>query len=65
MQYSFALLALAASAYAGAITAQVSPTGAAPPTCSSTYDGQFEITVVKPVAAKRSVEKVRLTCICR
>lgn len=57
MQFSTVVLALAAAATAsaGAVTSIITPTGAAPATCTSTYDGQFEITVVRVETKKRDL----------
>jgi len=63
MQFSTVVLALAAAtaASAGAVTSVITPTGSAPPSCTGTYSGNFEITVVKP-AQKRDVVEKRDSC---
>ena len=65
MKYILSLLALAASAVASpapqGVTSAIAPEGSATPAgCSVDYSGQFQVTVVKPIA-KRDLEKVRFT----
>ena len=60
---SFVVAALAAVALANpmpqAVTSAISPTGAAPASCTASLPGNYEITVVKPgAAAKRDLEEV-------
>jgi hypothetical protein len=54
-----AYLGLAASAYAlpQAVEDNITPEGGSPEGCKSSWDGEFEITIVKQAAAKRAVEK--------
>ncbi|KAL6408252.1 covalently-linked cell wall protein [Ilyonectria robusta] len=59
MKTSLCLLAIAASAFAvpQAVTEDISPKGSAPEGCDATYDGTFEVTVVKASESKRDLEK--------
>jgi len=60
MQTTFALLALAAVAYAApqGVTADITPTAVAPAGCTPTYTGEFQIQAVNfTTPSKRSVEK--------
>ena len=63
MQFSQVVLALAAATAvaAGGVTSIITPSGTAPATCTGSYSGDFEITVVKP-AAKREVVEKRAAC---
>ena len=62
MQYALSLLALAATVFANpepqGVTSAILPSGSPAAGCSSDYSGQFEVTVVKPMA-KRDLSKVR------
>jgi len=60
MQYLGLLIAGAAAVSAQGVTSAISPQGTAPAGCEASYDGTFEITVVKP-AAKRDLER-RAAC---
>lgn len=40
------------------VTEKLTPTGAAPPGCTGTFDGQFEISVAKVTKEKRSLPEV-------
>ncbi|EGU79142.1 hypothetical protein FOPG_07684 [Fusarium oxysporum f. sp. conglutinans race 2 54008] len=57
MRTSLALLALAATAFAipQAVTEDIAPKGKAPKGCTTSYDGQFEVTIFKPGNEKRDV----------
>ena len=61
MKYTFALAALAATVLANpvpqAITADITPTAAAPPGCSPTFPGTFVITItnVTTTSGKRDI----------
>jgi hypothetical protein len=60
MRTSLALLALAATAFAipQAVTEDIAPKGKAPKGCTTSYDGQFEVTIFKPGNEKRDVTEV-------
>jgi len=65
MQYTLALLALAAAVHASplpqAVTAIITPTGTAPPGCMPTFVGSFGITVINistASAVKRAVSQI-------
>lgn len=60
MQTTFALAALAAVAYAApqGVTGDITPTAPAPPGCTGSYNGQFEITIINGTTAKRDLSKV-------
>jgi Yeast PIR protein repeat len=64
MQFSTVLLGLGAAALAsaGAVTSQIYPTGAAPAGCTGSYDGQFEITIVRPAGTTKREEEKRAAC---
>ncbi|KLP06877.1 covalently-linked cell wall protein [Fusarium fujikuroi] len=57
MRTSLALLALAATTFAvpQAVTEDIAPKGKAPKGCTTSYDGQFEVTIFKPGNEKRDV----------
>ncbi|KAF5534130.1 covalently-linked cell wall protein [Fusarium mexicanum] len=57
MRTSLAFLALAATAFAvpQAVTENIAPKGKAPKGCTTSYDGQFEVTIFKPGNEKRDV----------
>lgn len=61
MQYALVLAALAAVASAApqGVTADITPTAAAPPSCATSYSGTFQITSVK-FPTKRDLSKVSL-----
>jgi hypothetical protein len=63
MRTSLAFLALAATAFAipQAVTEDIAPKGKAPKGCTTSYDGQFEVTIFKPGNAKRDVTEVSKT----
>jgi len=66
MRSAFAVLALAAAAAASpmpqGVSSAVAPSSSAPAGCESSYDGIFQVTVVK-APSKRAVEKrATLTC---
>ncbi|KAI1183420.1 hypothetical protein F5B17DRAFT_416318 [Nemania serpens] len=44
------------------VTEKLTPTGAAPPGCTGTFDGQFEISVAKVTKEKRSLPEKRAEC---
>ncbi|KAF7549236.1 hypothetical protein G7Z17_g6510 [Cylindrodendrum hubeiense] len=58
MRTSLCLLALAACSLAApqAVTEDISPKGSAPEGCDTTYDGTFEVTVIKASESKRDLE---------
>ena len=65
MQYTLALLALAAAVKASpvpqAVTAIITPSGSAPPGCMPTFVGSFGIAVVNittATAVKRAVSQI-------
>ncbi|KAE9364917.1 putative cell wall manno protein PIR3 [Stipitochalara longipes BDJ] len=63
MQTTFALAALAAVAYAmpQGVTGDITPTASAPAGFSSSYNGQFEISIYK-TSSKRSLTERASTC---
>lgn len=60
MRQSLALLALAATAFAmpQAVTDDISPPKGPPEECSTSYSGQFEVTIFKPSNNKRDLSEV-------
>jgi hypothetical protein len=65
MQTTFALAALAGVAYAmpQAVTSAIAPTASAPAGCSSTYNGDFQITVINgTTVAKRDLNTRQAQC---
>ncbi|RBR24415.1 uncharacterized protein FIESC28_02905 [Fusarium coffeatum] len=61
MRTSFALLALAATAFAvpQAVTEDISPKEGPPKGCTSSYSGKFEVTIFKPGNEKRGLSEKR------
>ncbi|RGP72665.1 cell wall manno cis3 [Fusarium longipes] len=61
MRRSLALLAFAATAFAipQAVTEDISPKDGPPKGCTTSYSGQFEVTIFKPGKDKRAIEEKR------
>ncbi|KAL6921027.1 hypothetical protein ACHAPO_006255 [Fusarium lateritium] len=61
MRRSLALLALAATAFAvpQAVTEDISPKDGPPKGCTTSYSGQFEVTIFKPSNTKRDLSEKR------
>ncbi|KAM0347606.1 hypothetical protein ACHAPU_004619 [Fusarium lateritium] len=61
MRTSLAFLALAATVFAvpQAVTEDVAPKDGPPKGCTTSYDGQFEVTIFKPGKSKRDVNEKR------
>jgi hypothetical protein len=61
MRHSLAFLALAATAFAipQAVTEDISPKDGPPKGCTTSYSGQFEVTIFKPGNTKRDLSEKR------
>lgn len=56
--FSFILASCVAAVLGQGVTDPISPSGSAPAGCSTSYDGSFEVTVVKVAVAKRDAMDV-------
>lgn len=61
MRRSLAFLALVATSFAvpQAVTEDISPKDGPPKGCTTSYSGQFEVTIFKPSNMKRDLSEVR------